>query len=209
MSHLTKWRQYKELAEKTLNECDISSNSEESDTESDSNFDFKVQNFNSDDSVSDNSDIENNSAVFESDFSCNSDSEVESDQQFDISAELAAWAILFLIKQDALSALLRILQKNGLRLPKDARTLLKTPKSVETLTIAGGSYKYFGLKSGITKCFKTFTSLKGLTSIKLKFNIDGIPLFKSSNASLWPTLCSFGRSKPFVVSRMPCKGSST
>ena len=35
--------------------------------------------------------------------------------------------------------------------------------------------------------------------VKLKINIDGIPLFKSSNASLWPILCSFHKLKPFVV----------
>lgn len=33
----------------------------------------------------------------------------------------------------------------------------------------------------------------------LNFNIDGLPLFKSSNVQIWPILCSVERFQPFVV----------
>ena len=79
----------------------------------------------------------------ESDDDCN--------DQLNIKQELAAWAVLFLIKNDALSALLCILKRYGLSVPKDARTLLKTPRHVEVLTKANGSYIYFGIQQAIMR----------------------------------------------------------
>jgi hypothetical protein len=39
------------------------------------------------------------------------------------------------------------------------------------------------------------------TSLNLQFNIDGVPLFKSSNVCIWPILCMVKNfcTKPFVV----------
>ncbi|XP_047141047.1 uncharacterized protein LOC124816073 [Hydra vulgaris] len=35
--------------------------------------------------------------------------------------------------------------------------------------------------------------------IHLIVNLDGLPLFKSSNTQLWPLLCQFGSKPPFPV----------
>jgi len=60
--------------------------------------------------------------------------------------KLADWAIKFNISRDALSALLCDLQTAIPGLPKDARTVLRTLKTVDTKTVAGGEYFYFGVQ---------------------------------------------------------------
>ena len=51
--------------------------------------------------------------------------------------------------------LLAILREQGHRLPKDARTLLKTPRAVEVQNKCGGQFKHFGLETGIATCIAT------------------------------------------------------
>ncbi|GBL89107.1 hypothetical protein AVEN_33836-1, partial [Araneus ventricosus] len=49
---------------------------------------------------------------------------------------------------------------------------------------------------------KQLTLLEDLSTIKLSFNIDGLPLFKSSSQQAWPILClvnNIQNSKPFVI----------
>lgn len=54
-------------------------------------------------------------------------------------------------KKSAANELFVILRKQGLQLPKDARTLLKTPRTVEVVEKCGGKYLFMGLESGISK----------------------------------------------------------
>ncbi|CAL1282894.1 unnamed protein product [Larinioides sclopetarius] len=94
-----------------------------------------------------------------------------------------------------------ILQILGKRhdLPKDARTLLDTPGMIETKDLNNGQYVHFGIRYGLEK---QFSLLKDLNIIKLSFNIDGLPLFKSSSQQAWPILClinNLQNSKPFVI----------
>ena len=63
-----------------------------------------------------------------------------------IQDDLAKWATNYNVSQSAVSGLLSILQKNGLDVPKDSRTLLHSKRKIETSTVAGGEYFYFGLK---------------------------------------------------------------
>ncbi|KAL0150376.1 hypothetical protein M9458_054193, partial [Cirrhinus mrigala] len=116
----------------------------------------------------------------------------------DLGEEVAAWAATNKCKRSALNELLDILRRQGHRLPKDARTLLKTPKRVETVELCGGQYAYFGIASGI---LKVLAQSPGFLEdrIDMCFNIDGIPLFKSSSLQMWPILCSFHAFAPFIV----------
>ena len=58
----------------------------------------------------------------------------------------------------------------------------------------------FWSKKGIFMKLRSMKRKLGDLTIQLKVNIDGIQLFKSSTASLWPILCSFNSFRPFVVS---------
>ena len=50
-------------------------------------------------------------------------------------------------------------------------------------------YYYFNLKVVLTNHILN-NKIKNLISIPLNLNIDGLPLFKNSNASVWPILLS-------------------
>ena len=115
----------------------------------------------------------------------------------DLHQELAAWATRHRMTRPALNDLLDILIRQGNRLPKDGRTLLKTPRSVQQEEKCGGAYSYFGLESGILKMLSA--NVLEDDKINLHINIDGVPLSKSGVKQLWPILCSFGGSEPFIV----------
>jgi hypothetical protein len=59
---------------------------------------------------------------------------------------------------------------------------------------------YLGIESGISKVIAEHPEhFRRIDQIKLSFNIDGVPLFKSSSVQLWPILCSIKHFEPFVV----------
>ena len=99
--------------------------------------------------------------------------------------------------QSCLDELLVILRRNGCVLPKDARTLLKTPTSVETKTMFGGSYVYLGIEAGLRRIL--VEEIPEDSIIELSVNIDGVPLYKSASTQLWPILCQYENLYPFVV----------
>lgn len=118
---------------------------------------------------------------------------------------LRKWAIKFNIQKVALTDLLNILRKNGhSSLPSDSRTLMKTPvKTISKLDLGnGGQSMYFGIKDNIFRSIrKYYTKVPDI--IKLNFNVDGLPLHKSSNSQFWPIMCSVLEEKvytePFIV----------
>ncbi|KAK3107380.1 hypothetical protein FSP39_013310 [Pinctada imbricata] len=132
-------------------------------------------------------------------------SSFESDDNEDIcgrelSEDLAEWATRNKCSRSALNELLDIFRKQGHRLPKDARTLLKTPRLIETENKCGGEYIYFGIESGLLKLFSQNEAyFSNVTEMALSFNIDGVPLFKSTNMQLWPILCKLPKFNPFIV----------
>ena len=109
----------------------------------------------------------------------------------------------FQISIVALSSLLLILRLYNLYVPKDPRTLLKTPLNYSVEHVAGGDYFYYGIKKGILSLLKHFGESFPLTPIlSLQRNVDGLPLFKSSKLQLWPILGLIEELKqlgPFVI----------
>lgn len=100
---------------------------------------------------------------------------------------IAIWAITYNINHNACNALLKILkQYTSCNFCTDIRTLLQTSRQAHTINICGGEYFYLGLNNVIKKMLLGSHE----KCINLLINIDGLPLSKSSQASLWPILCS-------------------
>jgi len=87
-------------------------------------------------------------------------------------------------------------------LPKDARTILQTcPDKVAAQTVAGGLYYHFGLANGLGNILDEF-GVEDDSVIKLQINIDGLPIFKSTNSQFWPILgllTNCVKREPFVI----------
>lgn len=116
--------------------------------------------------------------------------------------KLCDWAVRYNINQNAVSALLSVLKCYGHpELPKDCRALLRTPRSSTVVQVSNGNYCHFGLQQAVLKITDE-RRLKGLdvSSVNLLVNIDGLPLSRSANSSLWPILCSdAGINKVYIV----------
>lgn len=119
-----------------------------------------------------------------------------------LKTSLKYWATSYSVSLVALSALLSILRVFHPTLPKDARTLLGTQTSVPTTKIEGGEYYHFGIVQGVLSRLKCLSLLAVPSTLVLQFNIDGLPLFKSSKLQFWPILgclkCDYTKS-PFLV----------
>lgn len=100
------------------------------------------------------------------------------------------WYIDNNISHKALPNLLVILRKHtDLPFPKDPLSLLNTRRNVECVP-AEMQYYHFGFKRALEKMLKEHVQQIGLTNIlRIFINIDGLPITKSSNASLWFILC--------------------
>lgn len=112
----------------------------------------------------------------------------DEDSILDLADVLRSWAVTHRIKHVAINSLLKILRTSGLPLlPKDCRTLLKTPQSVDIKPLGNGSIWYYTIR----KCLEhTFSNTNRDLEITLNFNFDGMPLFNSSQQEFWPMLAS-------------------
>lgn len=99
--------------------------------------------------------------------------------------KLNDWANAYDMSKRSLDALLSILISIGIKVPKNHRTLQKTPTNINMSQVAGGQLWYNGLKKSLLNIFST---LDRDVSISLIFSVDGLPLFNSSKIQLWPIL---------------------
>lgn len=110
----------------------------------------------------------------------------------DLEENLRQWFTKNKTTQRSLNELLTILRKQGHLLPKDARTLLATPRAVGSEPKCGGQYIYYGLEKGNCHLLtQTMTFRHDHDSINLSINIDGV--------QFWPILAKFHNFEPFVV----------
>ena len=99
-----------------------------------------------------------------------------------LAKDLESWTIKHAISHTAVSELLSILHVHHPHLPKDARTLLKTPTTATTKDciklVSGGSYYHFGLEACIQMCLQKVSQLSfiDIKKLNLQINCDGIPL---------------------------------
>ena len=101
------------------------------------------------------------------------------------------------ISMRAIGAVAAHFRAHGHDIPKDARTILGTPRA----PVDDKSFIHLGLLEGLLQVIST-TPVNSL-SLDLKINIDGLPLSKSSSVNFWPILCLISKAKPhppFVIS---------
>lgn len=72
-----------------------------------------------------------------------------------------------------------------LDLPKDYRALMHTPRTINISSAAGGEFWYNGIAVNLRNIFR---DSKENQTICLSFNMDGLPISKSSKKHFWPIL---------------------
>lgn len=127
-------------------------------------------------------------------------------QKSTLTESIKKWSQQFNVSHTALSSLLKILHLHGHKeLCVDARTLLNCPRNTSSkiVEVSGGHSTYFGIQNGLVRSLKKYYKTPP-SSVKLNFNIDGLPLTKSSGSQFWPILCAVvdpdKYTEPFVVS---------
>lgn len=140
---------------------------------------------------------------------------LSNDIDTNFATSLISWSHDHNISHSALDALLKILKPYHASLPKDSRTLLRTPKQINVRECDAGSYIYFGLLPNILERASTglidsqnypIIDLKKLQIdsdlLTVTVNVDGLPVHSSTNYSFWPILCILDQcnnKKPFIV----------
>ncbi len=149
-------------------------------------------------------DIEHVHSLEEISFTSSSDSSdsesFDSDEKLRV--DLAEWVNAYQIKHNAADRLPKILKESGHHnLPGTARSLTKTARHVPLTQKSGMDYVYFPVKEELMQQFLRYpkTIADNVTILEISLNIDGLPLFKSSNKTLWPILCGIMNVDPVAV----------
>lgn len=103
--------------------------------------------------------------------------------------QLRKWAIASQLPQQKIDELLMVLRKRAFpQLPKTAKTFLETATAVYVIEKLPdlSEFVYFSIEDQLKRVVKT--SLHPDKKLELLFNVDGIPLFKSSSKQFWPIL---------------------
>ena len=135
--------------------------------------------------------------------SSDSEDEIEDiSRQLELRVDLSNWSSDFNVTQNAVDELLKILRRAGHSdLPKTARTLKNTDRTVNLKIISGMEYIFLGVKQELLNILQLFPSAQteSVNELILSLNIDGVPLFKSRNKSCWHILCAIVNLKPLLV----------
>lgn len=117
-------------------------------------------------------------------------------------AALRAWVGEFNITLNALRALLSIVGTEfpECHLPKDPRTLMRTPRHLEITKLDDGAQYWY---QGVAHCLeRIFRNQPHDETIAMNVNVDGLPLYNSSNKCFWPILLNIHNRpevKPFAA----------
>lgn len=116
-----------------------------------------------------------------------SDIEIDNDSNRTWCGDLREWALSNKVPHTAINALLKILHYYKITcVPKDARTLLKTPKKHVVCEISGGFYWHNGIKKNLELLYSGDRNKP--KEIEILVNIDGLPISRSSNSQFWPII---------------------
>lgn len=125
--------------------------------------------------------------------------------------KLSHWAITEHLTRQQVKKLLEICNETlPFTLPIDPRSIFHTPKSVEIMTFNDSSqYWHHGLEYALVKTLES-VNCELPNSLSLNINIDGLPIYESSNDQFWPILCNISEMsfiEPIIVGiyRGKCK----
>lgn len=116
------------------------------------------------------------------------DSEIQINNVVPLKDQLKSWPIEHQVSMRSINSLLKILRSNGhIELPKDYRTLLSTPRQIELQNFGDAKYWYHGITKWLVI---VLSKLNRHLKIKLIINVDGLPIFNSSQYQFWPIFVS-------------------
>ncbi|XP_050434163.1 uncharacterized protein LOC126841626 [Adelges cooleyi] len=104
--------------------------------------------------------------------------------------KIRSWAIQFKVSHNCCNSMLKILNSEGLSVPKDIRTLMSAPKIEEITTISNGTYIHLGIENMLLPLLNSLSVIIPNNILKIGINIDGLPLAKSSKSQFYPILIS-------------------
>lgn len=122
---------------------------------------------------------------------------VEDSSSSDFNTRLAQWFSANNVSTRPSNELLKLLSEKISGLPQDVRSLKCTPRGIIKRVVMPGSYVHYGVKDALTDFFSNFCYESN--SLSLNFNVDGLPLFKSSREQTWPILFNINGTKPILV----------
>lgn len=122
-----------------------------------------------------------------------SDDEDEEDigsKELTLWEKLADWALRNAKNRFSVNEILQIFRELGhIELPKDARTLLGTPRKSSNIVDCGsGKYLHYGSERSLCDLLLKIGQDSVPNHILFDINIDGLPLSKSSRSQLFPIL---------------------
>lgn len=133
--------------------------------------------------------------------SVESSSSDECEEPRNMRSDLRNWSEETNVTNTALTSLLKVLHKHGMDVPLRAETLKKTPRGLNIERKSGGEYVYLGVEQNIRRAIAD-SAAPIPEKIQLRVNVDGLPIFKSKQLSLWPIQCSitdFPKMQPLIV----------
>jgi len=107
----------------------------------------------------------------------------------DVVSKLRGWAINGNVPHVRVTELLHLLRPFHPELPFSSKTLLHTPSIMTSKKLNNGECYHFGLLINLERILTEHDYSSCYKEIQLQINIDGLPLFRSSNIQLWPILC--------------------
>lgn len=118
--------------------------------------------------------------------------------------ELREWALECHPKISHVDKLLNILNRYplGNTLPKTYETLVGTPRNIVIHKVEPGEYFHLGVEFCLRKILEFYSPTNISDPLKIDVNIDGLPLYKSSNKQFWPILgklTNISNSEPFLI----------
>lgn len=112
------------------------------------------------------------------------DDEENNEHKEDFSQFLRNWAIEYNITHTSLNKLLKEMRRRRYgNLPSDCRTLLRTQPKFDIVSLPPGQYAHIGLKRAIVHYLQGCKEIP--KNIHLDYNIDGVPISRSSTNSFW------------------------